>query len=279
MNTNHFFRALASLLMFGTLLAPAVALAQVDVTVDADANAAAAVRATGVTTGTAPSATVTTRTKAMTAAIAKADKEIARRIAALNDANTRVQAMQQVTPAFKQNLATTIQAQVAALGTLQAKIDADTDLATLKTDIQSITSSYRIFALVLPQVRIAAMADREVALATMLNTLGIKLQARIASAQSAGQDTTALSAALADMSSKLSNASSQAQAAVSATASLPPDNGDKTVMASNNAAIKTARTNLISAQKDLQAARKDVDVILKGLKTAKPAATSTTSIQ
>ncbi len=273
MKIAFLIRALVSLLMFGSVLAPAIASAQVDAA--GDAGAAAAVKATGATTGAPVSVTVTKRTKAMEAAIAKADKEIARRVAALNDANTRVQAMQQVTAAFKQNLATAIQAQISAFTALQAKIDADTDLATLKTDIQSITASYRVFALVLPQVRIAAMADREVSLAAMLNTLGIKLQARIASAQSAGQDTTALSAALADMSTRLSNASSQAQSAVSTTASLAPDNGDKTIMTSNAAAIKTARASLVAAQKDLQAARKDADTILKGLKNAKPAATST----
>lgn len=280
MNTKSFLRTLLSLMVFGTMFSPVLVVAQTDVGIDVgvDVNAAADVTATGVTTGTAVSATATTnvRTKAMTAAITRADKEIARRIASLNDADTRVQAMQQVTPAFKTSLSAAIQAQIAALNTLQTKIDADTDLATLKTDVQSVTKSYRIYALVLPQVRIAAAADRAVAIATMMSTLGTKLQARIAAAQSAGLDTTALSAALTDMNAKLSDVNSQAQAAVSATVSLAPDNGDKTIMASNAAVFKTARKDLQTAQQNLVAARKDITIILKGLKVSTTATTTNT---
>ncbi|MDO8518083.1 MAG: hypothetical protein Q7S26_02220 [bacterium] len=277
MNIKTFSQICASLLVFGTMLSPVLVVAQTDGS--ADVNAAAAVRATDTGTtdaGVSATATASVRTKAMTTAVTRADKEIARRIASLDDANARVQAMQQVTPAFKTSLSAAIQAQIAALTTLQTKIDADTDLATLKTDVQSVTKSYRIYALVLPQVRIAAAADRAVTLATMMNTLGAKLQARIASAGSAGLDTTALSAALEDMGTKLSDASSQAQAAVSATASLVPDNGDKTVMASNAAAFKTARKDLQTAQQNLVAARKDVTAILKGLKVSTTATTTNT---
>lgn len=230
-------------------------------------------------TASTPAATVTMSASAMAAAKSRGDKELDRRVQALTDANIRVQAMQKVTPTFKDNLSTALQTQIAAFNALKAKIDADTDAATLKADVQSITQSYRVYALVLPQVHIAAAADRAVTISTMMQTLGTKLAARIQAAGKAGADVAALTATLNDLGNKITDASTQAQAAVSVSATLAPDNGDKTVMASNTAALKTARTNLATANTDLKAARKDIDTIIKGLKKveASVAATSTAS--
>lgn len=205
---------------------------------------------------------------------ARADQEIDRRIAALTVLSTRVQAMQKITDALKQSIATAVQNQITAFGALKSKIDADSDAATLKTDVQAITQSYRIYALVLPQGHIAAHADRVVVLATMLTTLGTKLQGRITDAQNSGSEVGALTTALAEMSTKLKDASDQAQAAMALIVTLTPDNGDKVKMKSNLAALQSARDDLKVARKDLQAARKDADTIVKGLKTLKPAASA-----
>jgi hypothetical protein len=215
-------------------------------------------------------------TAAETKAVSRANQEIDRRTTALTALNTRVQAMQKVTDAFKQSLSATIQTELTNLAALKAKIDADTDLATLKTDIKSITQSYRIFALILPQGSIAAAADREVTLVSMMSTLGSKLQARIQSAGQNGNDVTKLTAALTDMAAKLQDAQTQAAASVTVSAALTPDNGDATKMASNTAALKQARADIKAANADLTAARKDVNTILAGLKTM-PAATTASS--
>jgi hypothetical protein len=216
------------------------------------------------------------------AAKAKADQEIDRRIASLNDLNTRIGNLARVTASFKQSLNTNVQNQITGLTQLKAKIDADTDADTLKTDLQSVNQSYRIYALVLPMTRLAAAADREVTIITMMNQLGAKLQARISAAQSSGANTSALMAALTDLSNKLADASTQSQAAVSVTASLTPDNGDKTKMEQNLQALKTGRSDVQAAQKDLVAARKDIDTIVKGLgklPQGGASASSTTQVQ
>lgn len=236
-----------------------------------------ALAAASVGTSAASTTANTTITAKMQAAIQRANQEIDRRIAALNDLGTRVDGMQRVTAAFKQSLAGNIQNEVTALGQLKTKIAADTDEATLKADVQSITQSYRVYALVMPQSRIAAAADREVTLITMFNTLGQKLQARIAAQQNAGADVSKLLAALTDMSNQLKDANTQAQAAVSVSATLTPDNGDKTKMAQNTSALHTGRADIQAAQKDLVAARKDVATILAGLKAQGTAQASTTA--
>lgn len=223
---------------------------------------------------TSASSTVSLGAAAQKAQV-RGDQEIDRRTTALNDLLTRVNAMQSVSADFKTSITTALQNQITALASLKAKIDADTDVATLKADIQSVTASYRIFALVLPQARIAAAADRVATITTMMSTLGSKLQARIQAAGSAGADVTALSAALTDIGSKLSDAQTQAQNAISGSISLQPDNGDKTVMASNTAALKASRADIQTAQQDLIAARKDVTQIIQGLKSVSANATTT----
>ena len=136
-----------------------------------------------------------------------------------------------------------------------------------------------MFALVLPQGRIAAAADREVTLVSMMSTLGAKLQARVQAAGQGGNDVTALTAALTDTASKLQDAQTQAEAAVSVSAALTPDNGNATVMASNTAALKAARGDIKTAQTDLVAARKDITAIVVGLKTVSTSTAASSTAQ
>lgn len=217
------------------------------------------------------SATIMTRAKE------KASKEIDRRIKALNDLATRITSVSKISEEFKKNLNTNVQNQVNLLTTLKTKIEADTDGPTLRADIQSVAETYRIFALVMPQARIAAAADREATIINMMLGLGAKLQARLQEAQQAGADITALSTTLTDMGTKLSTAQAHAQAAIAGSAVLIPDGGDKDKMKANTDALKAARAEIEAAHRDLVAARKDADIIAKGLKTLKINTASTTS--
>lgn len=261
---KSFSQKLATLALALSILAPTLAYAQ----------AAAGTPAAPATTAPAGSGV----TPKMQTAIDRADKELDRRVAALTDLNTRIQAMQQVTADFKTGLATNVQNQINALTALKAKIDADTDAATLKSDVQSITSSYRTFALIMPQARIATAADREVTLMTMMTSVGQKLQARLSMVPS-GTNVSALLTALKDMSAKLQDTSTQAQNSVSVSAVLVPDQGDKTKMTSNTAALKTARADILAGQKDLVAARKDMQTIIMGLKALPSTTASSTPAQ
>jgi len=210
----------------------------------------------------------------------RADQEITRRVTALNALGTRVNAMVKLSADEKAGLASTIQSQITLMNNLQAQIATDASssaTSSLKADIQSITKSYRIFALIIPQGAIAAAADRVQTTVGLFGGISTKLQARITDAQSAGNDTTAAAAALADMNAKTADANTQVQAAVSETASLQPDNGDATVMASNTAALKDARSKIIAAQADLTAARKDAGTIVKDLLSFKASASASSS--
>jgi hypothetical protein len=196
--------------------------------------------------------------------------EIAARITSLNNLLSRINAMQKVSASTKTSLAATIQTEISALTTLEAAIDADNSTTTLKTNVQSITQAYRIYALVIPQAEIAATSDRVLDIASALDTVAAKIQAQ------AGGNAAAASA-LADLALKTADATTQANAAVSATASLQPDQGDATVAASNKAALESARTDLQTAAQDLKAADQDAKTAAKAIKGSASVSASTTT--
>ncbi len=202
-------------------------------------------------------------TKLDTTAQAKADTEISARITALNTLLTRIGQMQRVSSSDKANLTTTLQSEISQMTALKAKIDSDTSNTTLIPDIQSITKSFRIYVLVLPQGRITAAADRVMTIVTLLDTLSAKLQTRITAAQNAGQNMSAETTLVSDMNAKTADANTQAQAAVSEVSALQPDNGNTTIYNSNQAALKDARSKIAAATADLKTARQDAGSIVK----------------
>lgn len=265
MNKNY-LRAIASAGAAVAIIAAATvpALAQA-AGLGVGVNASASVSALGIKVGAAVGATLAARIKDITT---RADAEITRRINALNALTARVNAMVRLSATDKSNLSASISNQVTAMNTLQTQIAADAaanSTSSLKADVQSITSSYRIFILVLPQGMIEAAADRVLTIASTMNDLSAKFGARITTAQAAGNDVTAASATLGDFNAKVADANIQANAAASEVASLTPDNGNATIQASNTAALKDAHSKILVAQQDFVSARADALAIVKDL--------------
>jgi len=276
MTRTHYIKILVSLFIGAPLLVPVFAIAQLNsADINANVNANAEVR-TNAGAGATLSATTTAR---MEKARTRAAQEIERRIESLTKINVRIGGVTKISDQFKANLNTNIQNQITALTALKVKIDGDTDLNTLKTDVQSITKSYRIFALIMPQTHIAAMADRTATAINIMIGIGNKLQARLTEMQNAGADVSALIATLSDMGAKISDAQAKAQAAVDVTATLVPDNGDKDKMAANKAALTEGRDNLKEAHQDLVNARKYITTILKGIRELSASSSATIETQ
>lgn len=271
----------AALLLSGAAL-PVFAAGITSLGVGINASATATVGGSGVAVGAGVNAHVTAAiAKLITTAQSRADEEITRRVNALDALNTRVNAMVKISDSDKSALSSNIATQITAMNTLQAQIAADAaanSTTSLKADIQSITKSYRIFILIIPQGAIEAAADRVLDVADMMMTLGTQLQTRITAAQAAGNDMSVEVSALADMNAKITDANTQANAAVSEVASLQPDNGSATVEASNTAALKDAHTKVQAGQQDLVAARKDAGTIVKALLALKVSATASSTV-
>jgi hypothetical protein len=251
------------------------AFAQSSAGIGVGINASATVAAGSVGISAKAAAALAVRIKTITT---RADQEITRRLNALNALSTRVNAMVRLSLAEKSNLSTSIATQIAAMNSLQAQINTDAtdnNTSSLKTDVQSITSSYRIFALVLPQGMIEAASDRVLTIVGIMTDLGTKFSARISAAQSAGNNVTAASATLVDFNAKVADADTQATAAAAEVASLVPDNGNATIMASNTAALKDAHAKILIAQQDFVTARADAATIIKDLSAFKVSTTAT----
>ena len=276
MTRTHYIKILVSLFIGAPLLVPVFAMAQLNsADINANVNANAEVR-TNAGVGATLSATTTAR---MEKARTRAAQEIERRIEALTKINVRIGGVTKISDQFKANLDTNIQNQITALTALKVKIEGDTDLNTLKTDVQSITKLYRIFALIMPQTHIAAMADRTATAINIMIGIGNKLQTRLTEMQNAGADVSAIIATLSDMGAKISDAQAKAQAAVDVTATLVPDNGDKDKMAANKAALTEGRDNLKEAHQDLVNARKYITTILKGIRELSASSSATVETQ
>jgi hypothetical protein len=198
----------------------------------------------------------------------RSDTEITNRIDSLNKLLSRINSLVKVSASDKASLVSSIQTEIANLTSLKASIDTDTSTTSLKTDFQSITKSYRIYLLVLPQASITAAADRVLDLASAFNTLTTKLQGYITTAQSNGTNVSSAVSALADITAKITDAGTQANAAISEVASLQPDQGATTTLQSNTAALKDARSKIKTATADLTAARKDVNTIVGVIKNS-----------
>lgn len=191
----------------------------------------------------------------------RGSNEITRRITSLTNIINKISTIKKLTESQKTSLTSNIQAEIESLKALNTKIQADTDIDTLRTDIKSIVTSYRIYLLYLPQTQIIIAADGILNAADKIGELATKLQTRINEAKGAGKDTGSLETTLADMQAKIADAKIQANNAIDEVSQLKP-----TEYPGNKPSLQSARTKLKDAIKDLNIARQDAQKIIVDLK-------------
>lgn len=192
----------------------------------------------------------------------KADAEIDRRTLALTNLITKLGTLKKVTPDQRTTFTTNIQTEITNLKTLRTKIDADTDVTTLKTDVGSIITSYRVFALYLPQVSMLAASDKVLNIIDTITPITGKLQTRIQQKQTAGQSVASMQATLTDLQTKLTDASTQANSVITNITPLAP-----TGYPGNKPALQNARAMLQTAFQDLKTVSSDAKTIIQALKS------------
>lgn len=199
--------------------------------------------------------------------IAKGQEAIDKRIKDISELKERLGQMKNLSDEAKAKLLQELDAEIAKLNELKAKIGATTDAKILKEDLGSITKDNRVYMDVQPRAKILAAADRVKTLVGMLNATATKLEARIASAKTAGKDVTAFETALTDMKSKLAEATTLVEKVIAGVSNITADGGDKTLMKANADALKEARANLKLANDALKTANADLKTITKGVRT------------
>lgn len=194
----------------------------------------------------------------------RADAEIIRRVTSLTELITKINALKKLSATDKSDLTAKLQTEIDSLNALKIKIDSDTDFPTLKTDVQSIIQSYRIYALFFPEIRILIAADAMSTTAGNLTTLSTKLQTLIAASGATGDTLTSLQSLLADMQAKIKDANDLYQAVKTELLALTPQG-----YPGNRTTLMDARTKLRTAATDLKAARDDAKQIVKILRSLK----------
>lgn len=195
---------------------------------------------------------------------ARAIAEIDRRLKSLSGLTERISNIKRLTADQKNALSSSIQEQITSLTNLKTKIQADSDLETLKADTKSIVDSYRIYLLYIPKIHILGVADVELNYADKLSELSSKLETRLQEEKATGKDVSQLESLLTQMKSKISEGKAKAQSAFDTVLNLKPEDypGNKT-------SLETARNSLQSAKQSLQEARHLASRIIAGVKGLK----------
>jgi hypothetical protein len=152
------------------------------------------------------------------------------------------------------------------LQAVDATIQAETDAAKARAEYRTIFTDFRIYWLQTPKTHEVAACDRGSKAGATLSSLRQKIQSRVDEAKAKGYDVSSAQAALDEMGSKLTAASTSAGQASSSVADLQPDKGNPSVLSSNFAALSTGRQSLHTAWNDLQTARHDARTAIDDLK-------------
>ncbi len=190
---------------------------------------------------------------------------IDKRIQALQRQLERVQNMQKIAEEDKNYLVAEIQGNIDGLNALRAKIEGDTDIATLKADIKSIVTNFRIYAVVLPKGLALMAADRANWGAQRFDVLAAKIQERIDKAEAAGKDVTKVQELLDQFKAKIADAKTHIERAREAFKSMLPvdPGGAKSALQAGKSHLKDARAafreaigilrQIVSAFKEMKA--------------------------
>jgi hypothetical protein len=199
--------------------------------------------------------------KTLAAIQAKAKTATSARITALDAAIAKITAAKDISSADRSTILGTLNGDVTAMNTVEAKVAADTTVAAAAADYKTIFTGYRVFAVAIPQSRFAAAADRLTSTTIpKLTDAHTKLAAALAGPD-ASKSTPALLADLADMSTQISSANSAITGVAAAALAVTPADYD-----ANHAVMGSLRTSVQSAIADLKKASADGKTVLAAIK-------------
>lgn len=181
-----------------------------------------------------------------------ADKQIDNRVTVLTNLLKLVQNSPHISSTDKANLTTQVQTEISSLPQLKTKIDNETDIKSVRADVQSIYQEFRVYALIVPKVNLIRVADRLATAADKLSAYADSLQQQLDDAKAKGKDTSKLQATMTDMRSQISTAKADFTAAVSKIMNVTPDqfNSDKSSVSQTRNLLKAGRDALKTALKD-----------------------------
>lgn len=171
---------------------------------------------------------------------------ITRRVLALRELTTGANSIIRLSEANRAALTTQIQAQITALSNLNAKIQGDTDEATLRADAQKIVDDFRVYVLTIPKARSVVASDIELNAVDRLTRLSDRLAQTI---EASKKDTAAADADLAALRAKLASVTSAVSPLAAGLLALQPAGypANRSTLDQTRAALRTSRTALADA--------------------------------
>ena len=192
---------------------------------------------------------------------AAAAAAISRRLSSLSVAINDVNNNSVITTADKTTLLATLNGDVTGLTALGVTIAGDTTAKQAASDYQTIFTSYRVYALALPQVRFAAATDDiTVAVLPKLTDAQTKLAALLAGVDS-GKNTPQVQAWMADLANQITAIGAETNGLSATVLGYTPAQYD-----ANHALLAPARASLAISRNDIKTARSDVANVVKALK-------------
>jgi hypothetical protein len=175
-----------------------------------------------------------------------ASAAITRRVLALRELETAAKAMVRLSEADRSALDQQLQAQINGLTSLNAKIQGDTDLATVEADARKIVTDYAVYVLTLPKARGVVVSDIELTGEDRLSKLADRLQSTI---DSSGKDTTRARADLASLRAKLTAVTGALTPLPAGLLALQPSGypGNRPALEQARTTLRTGRANLADA--------------------------------
>jgi type II secretory pathway pseudopilin PulG len=203
---------------------------------------AAVVAAIGV--GAAPSGAQQVRLEASKKVASAA---ITRRVLALRQLTTAAKSIVRLSEADRSALTTQLQDQVNGLSSLNAKIQGDTDEATVRADAGKIVTDYRVYVLTIPKARGVVVSDIELNAADRLAKLADRLS--IAIDQASGKNTAKAKTDLAALRAKLASVTGTVSPLPAALLALQPAGypGNHTTLEQTRSSLRTGRMGLADA--------------------------------
>ena len=171
---------------------------------------------------------------------------ITRRVLALRELQTAAKAIVRLSDSDRSALVTQLQGQIDGLTSLNAKIQGDTDEATVRADAGKIITDYRVYVLTIPKARGVVVADIELTADDRLGKLADRLQTTI---DATSKDTTKAKSDLAAMRAKLTTVTGAVTPLPAGLLALQPAGypGNRTTLEQARTSLRTGRANLADA--------------------------------
>jgi len=189
-------------------------------------------------------------------------QEINRRLTNLGNLTNIINSATKLSPSDQATLSQEVSTTVSGLNTLKSQLADDTTICAAHSDVLSIYSEYRVYALVNPKVRLIKAADDQQVTENNLLTLSTKLQSRISKDQQANKNVASLQTDLNNMTQETNGALSTSSSVESNVINLEPSDYN-----SNHSVLEGYRSQLQTAQKDIQSAVANAKAIISGLQS------------